>query len=212
MQKYGDKPIIRKSYDFRAEPVHFETDPEDQFGALPRHTCRRCDRSLPQDQFGPLSGFKPISKRVTKWKLFKVLHPYCFKCRNQERGVHAQHPLYSPALDRFFQKLIEGARGGAAARGILFGISKDDALGLFLEQGGICALSGIEMDWKTPGSRGRNGRNLKAPSIDRINSSGNYTLGNIQIVMQITNIMKNDLPMEYFVGLCRRIADHKFTL
>lgn len=212
MQKYGDKPIIRKSYDFRAEAVHFEIDPTDQYADLPRHVCRRCSRVLPQDQFGQLSGFKPIGNRVTKRKVFKVLHPHCFKCRDQERGEHARHPQYSPALDRFFQKLVEGARRGAAARGIIFGISKDDALGMYLEQGGVCALSGIEMDWKTSGTRGRNGRNLKAPSIDRIDSNGNYTIGNIQIVMQITNIMKNDLPMEYFVGLCRRIADHKFTL
>lgn len=199
--------IVRKSYNYRGEPVHLAVDPVGG-GALPKHRCVRCQRDLPQDQFGPVAPVKKVATRVTPHRYVQALHPHCFKCRRQSYGEHTEHKLYSPALDGFFGRLVSGAVSGARARGILFAITKDDALGMYLAQDGICALTGMLMDWESPGRRGRNGRNYKAPSIDRIDSAGNYVLGNVQIIMQVANIMKNDLPQDTFVALCRQIASH----
>jgi hypothetical protein len=99
-------------------------------------------------------------------------------------------------------------RGGAMARGILFGVDKDDLLGLYLECGGICAFTGLQTDWQAKGHRGRNGRNYKARSVDRIDSNGNYVLGNLQIVMQTVNIIKHDLSSDMFIAMCRQAAEH----
>jgi hypothetical protein len=205
------KSIIRKPYEFAAEAVNIGFDPAPG-DRIPFLECRRCHRRLPQDQFCPVSPPKTVSSRVARNRWAIYLHPHCARCRTQARGQHVEHDLYSPTLDAYFAKLTLGARGGATARGIAFFLDKDDVLGMFLDQRGVCSLTGLEMDWKTPGSKGRNGRNYKAPSIDRIDSSGNYVLGNVQLVMRIANIMKNDLPQDMFVGLCRKIADHNVSL
>lgn len=206
------RSIIRKSYEFGKERVHISTDP---IGgeSIPLFRCDRCDRVLPQDQFGLMARLPPVGSRVGKYARFpSALHPECFLCRRQKRGVWAESDLYSPALDRFCTLLTSASRSGSHPRGILFALDKNDVLGMFIEQRGICAITGLEMDWKSGGRSNRNGRNYKAPSIDRIDSAGNYVLGNVHMVMQIANIMKNDLPMESFIAMCRQIADHNLSI
>lgn len=196
-----------RSYAFDQEAVHFARNPIEG-DSLPTHVCRRCERRVPQEQFGPVASSLRVGSRVNKFKSVQALHPYCFRCRKQARGAHVKHPLYKPALDAAFSIVTRNAKGGAASRGILFALDKDDILGLFLAQQGICALTGIEMDWKATGHTTRHGRNYKGPSIDRIDSSGNYVLGNVHVVTQVANIMKNDLPIDVFVALCEKIVSH----
>lgn len=74
---------------------------------------------------------------------------------------------------------------------------------LLEKQGGKCALSGIEMTFiKIPGVP-KVHTNL---SIDRIDSSKPYEVGNIQLVCAITNIMKSTLTMEELVSWCKSIV------
>jgi hypothetical protein len=49
--------------------------------------------------------------------------------------------------------------------------------------------------------------NKSNASIDRIDSNGNYTFGNIQWVHKDVNRIKNSLPQDYFIKLCRLISD-----
>lgn len=195
--------MLRKTHNFGGEKVHLAVDPLPG-EPLPSYRCDRCERALPGDCFARLGWSRKLGQRVTRFRRVEILHPHCSKCRRQQTGRHASDPLYSPGLDSFFVELLHGTRAGAKKRGILVGIDKDDALGLFLEQHGVCAVSGIPMDWKA--------RGYKAPSIDRIDSAGNYVIGNVQMVLQIVNIMKNDLPMDAFVRMCRQIADHNLSL
>jgi hypothetical protein len=91
-------------------------------------------------------------------------------------------------------------------------VDKDDLLGLYLKQEGCCALTGMKMNWHTKGTQGRNKKANAAPSVDRIDSNGDYVMGNIQIVMSIVNIMKNDLPQDTFIELCHRISAQNLSL
>lgn len=129
-----------------------------------------------------------------------LLHPYCFLCRKQENGRHVEHELYNAKLDRFIAERVMGAKAGAPHRGIAFALDKDDVMGVFLDQNGLCALSGVRMtyDW------------YEAPthaSLDRIDSDGHYTLDNVQFVCRIVNMMKSDTPQAEFVKWCKRITD-----
>lgn len=45
-------------------------------------------------------------------------------------------------------------------------------------------------------------------SIDRIDSSKGYTLDNIQLVLRDINFMKNTLPINRFIELCKAVANN----
>lgn len=45
-------------------------------------------------------------------------------------------------------------------------------------------------------------------SLDRIDSSKGYVLGNIQWVHKDINKMKLDYDQDYFIDICRRIAEY----
>lgn len=190
------------SYNYRSEPVHLVHVGQIRVS----FRCYRCHRDLPEFQFSPI-GTKYIRRRA-----YTVLHPYCFTCRKQLRGEWIDHGLYSPQLDRFFTKLYSSMKQGANSRSIVWAVSKDDILGFYIKQGGLCALSGLELDWKTKGVVGRGNRAKLAPSVDRINSHGNYVIDNIQIVAAAVNSMKGDLSQEAFIAFCDKIASHRISL
>jgi hypothetical protein len=174
--------------------------------------CFRCERSLPIEQFQPLFGVSSSLTGLRRSVRRKTaLHPHCAMCRQQQMGQWIAHPKYSPDLDRYWSGIVSRIYGGARGRGLLVAIDKDDLLGLFLKQEGRCALTGIEMDWRAKGGAGRGNKALAAPSVDRIDSHGNYTLDNIQIVMAAVNVMKNDLSTDQFVALCEQVVAHRLA-
>lgn len=120
------------------------------------------------------------------------------------KGLYVQHELYSIGLDRFFQQSIVTLKGGAYSRGLYFGIDKDDVLGLYLMQRGLCALSGVKMEHHEFADAPRGSE----PSVDRIDSSGHYTPDNIQIVCRAINIMKMAMGQTEFIGWCQRVASN----
>lgn len=198
----------RKSapYNYRGAKVHF-VDLLDANAT--RATCFRCHRSLPIDQFQPLFAVSDIKGMRTSVRRQVALHPHCWKCRDQVKGQWVSHPKYRPDMDRYWSGVMSRIAATARSRGILVAVDKDDLLGLYLSQGGRCALTGMEMDWRAKGGAGRGKRALTAPSVDRIDSHGNYTLDNIQLVMNAVNVMKNDMTTDQFVMLCEQVAAHR---
>ena len=130
-------------YSYRDEPVHVVN-----MMAAEREyfDCRRCGRRLCENQFVPLFNLKMFDRRASEYRVNIALHPYCHTCREQLRGKWLKHPLYKPELDIFCRDLRNRVRGAAKPRGIVVGLDKDDILGLYLTQGGKCALSGIHRD------------------------------------------------------------------
>jgi hypothetical protein len=87
---------------------------------------------------------------------------------------------------------------GAPARGILVLIDKDDLLGRCLEQANNCAITGVPMTFETKDITSKRTQ----ASVDRIDSRGNYSVNNIQIVCNIVNLMKHDMPQTDFLQWC----------
>lgn len=125
---------------------------------------------------------------------------------NQRQFITRKHPLYSVEVDRYFHGLTARSRGSAKTRNIRFVVDGDMVIDQYLKQNGVCALTGLEFDFSGKGTAGRNAKNYRAPSIDRIDSKGFYSAGNFHLVLASVNIMKNDLPMRTFLDLCRRVA------
>lgn len=163
--------------------------------------CARCKRRLPERSF----GFMINLKRQVVYCTAK-----CQRCQKQLRLEHASHPLMTPETQTFLTKLGAGARGGAKARGILYLLTTEDLMRIWIEQGGRCALTGMPLSLEH-GGIGRM-RSTQRASIDRKSSLGNYTPDNVHLVCLAVNIMKNDLTMEEFGFWCQRVVLHALKL
>ena len=78
-------------------------------------------------------------------------------------------------------------RKNARARNIEFGLSMDDVATLHARAEGRCEVTGVPFTFEKFDSR----RSPFAPSFDRIDSSGGYTLANVRLVCQMVNLAMN---------------------
>lgn len=99
----------------------------------------------------------------------------------------------------FWTNLIRSAE----KRGYEVGITQEDAWGLFLEQNGKCKLSNIDL-FLSPKFHDK--RKITA-SLDRIDNSKGYILGNLQWIHKNLNQMKLNLNNEIFVQMCQFVGD-----
>ena len=111
------------------------------------------------------------------------------------------HSINYTGTEYFAGRMIATWRASAKRRGHVWCLAKEELDKKFREQQGVCALSGIEMIHNT-GSPYR-------PSIDRIDSNNGYVVGNFQFVCSVLNIMKNKLPEDEFVRLCRKVGSYR---
>jgi hypothetical protein len=122
------------------------------------------------------------------------------------------NPLWTGIGDissSWFHKVIERSASGRKSRN---GIQKkldltlEDIWNLFLQQNRKCALTGLILTFPIKGTP----IELKksTASLDRINSSEGYTLDNVQWVHKSINIMKNVYSQEYFIEMCKLVANN----
>lgn len=90
---------------------------------------------------------------------------------------------------------------GARSRGISFDLPLSEAWAVYEQQGGVCALSGLPLSFKSK----------EAPSLDRVDSRKGYAAGNVQWVHPTINRMKMDLRDDYFRGLCSLVAQKSYS-
>lgn len=84
-----------------------------------------------------------------------------------------------------------------------FDLTVDFLEDMWLEQKGICAISGVQMVLTSPtGKRFSN----DVVSIDRIDSYGGYTQDNIWLVSSKVNYAKGVQSYEEFLEMCRQIV------
>jgi hypothetical protein len=84
---------------------------------------------------------------------------------------------------------------------------------LFIKQESKCAISGIQIFFNKNWSQQNNGSkksNIKqTASLDRINSSEGYVIGNIQWVHKDINYMKGSLNEDEFLSYCKYVVEHR---
>lgn len=84
-------------------------------------------------------------------------------------------------------------KSNAAARKIKFSITLEEMWGLFLTQKRKCALTGVMLKFRGRNSRRREPDYDQTASLDRIDSSEGYEIGNVQWVHKTINLMKFSL-------------------
>ena len=98
-------------------------------------------------------------------------------------------------------------RKSAAKRGLSFGLSCKYLWALFQDQKGICAISGVPIHLRKISQQRKN--YMDSASLDRIDSSAGYVVGNVQWTSLAVNLMKRNLSHSDFINLCRKIAKHQ---
>lgn len=114
----------------------------------------------------------------------------CRKCQAKSRR-HSHNSL----SNTYWNKL----KKEAARRGLEFSITKEYAWSLLLLQKNLCKLSGLKIGFADIVAE------PNTASIDRIDSSIGYVVGNIQWVHKKVNFMKGSLNQEDFLDICERI-------
>jgi len=90
-------------------------------------------------------------------------------------------------------------------RNTILYITEQEAWDVFLKQSRKCAISGIDLHFARNYMKNNK---LQTASLDRIDSDGEYVIGNVQWVHKIVNIMKNVLSDGEFINWCVVIAEY----
>lgn len=121
----------------------------------------------------------------------------CFKCQQ------------CAAIKRGYKQTKENGRIGdltltrytklkksAERRGISFEVSIKFLWNLFISQRQICAITGDYM------------QSINEASLDRIDSTKNYTEDNVQWVTYQANVSKHTMSMEALYEFCKKVLNH----
>lgn len=142
--------------------------------------------------------------------------PSCGKLRAYARKDHAKTSLRSGWKCRSCQSKL-GAFSSAATglegnirigwferfrkcakdRQLSWTLSLEDLNDLWSKQAGLCALSGVVLTNDFKGN----------VSLDRIDSTKGYFVGNVQLVHKALNLMKRNMTDEVFIDWCRKVAN-----
>lgn len=173
-----------------------------RFDNLADLECRNCFQVRPQSSFRPLKYYVPVRRGI----MVKMYHPFCADCRASKCEKWSHSPVYNAQVQEFLMGLRSRQQAAANNRSIAFLLTDDDVVEMFIAQCGKCALSGTPMMTET----GTNGaRNWWAASIDRIDSKGNYTSDNVQLVCAGVNLVKQEMPQNTFIEFCRKVVEHQ---
>lgn len=126
----------------------------------------------------------------------------CAKCA-RKGGVN--HPLREGHKDisgKMWRKIVSGAK----VRELDFEITIEYISDLLESQNWTCALSGLPIH--LPEDSRAHDQGEWTASLDRIDSTKGYVVGNVQWVHKHINWMKNAYPEEYFIDLCKHVAAH----
>lgn len=104
---------------------------------------------------------------------------------------------------RAISLMFRGAQQRAALKKLECSITKADLIKLVDEQGGRCAVTGVEFNL-SPIEEGKKRPNRM--SVDRIDRRTGYTPTNIRITTAIANIAMMDWEFDDFVRMCHAVA------
>lgn len=126
----------------------------------------------------------------------------CSSCGCEWRVQNKKHASWKGFGD-IPRDFFSNIKRGASSRCIEFNISIEYLWELLIKQKYRCALSGISLQF----SKIRKDHKGKNISLDRIDNQKGYIEGNVQFVHKHINIMKNKFNQDYFIDLCKHIAN-----
>jgi hypothetical protein len=140
-------------------------------------------------------NIRPSTLVTEALKSFNIPRINTNKIIRSKEGLHYVGTRYYKALIR-----------RAIKSRIEFNISKEYIVEKFKEQNGLCALSGIKIYFTHICNK--QGLVYQTASLDRIDSSKGYIVGNVQWVHKHINKMKMNLSDHDFINWCKVVTKY----
>jgi hypothetical protein len=119
------------------------------------------------------------------------------KIFNNSKSNNSQWKGYKDIPYNWFSKYFERANKTKRTGNITI----KNVYDLWIKQNKKCNLSGLNIGFYDDNK-------THTCSIDRIDSSKEYEINNIQLVHKHINLMKNHYNNEYFINMCKLIAEN----
>jgi hypothetical protein len=198
-------------------------------------TCSICKENLPIDNFNKdsnrSSGYYVYCRKCTQDKYISKLNyerttepQKCSVCKimkpsenysldkKRKNGIHAncKECLYKREVERkyknvnnFILDLYRNSFQRSKKSKVPFNLTVDEWIDIYNTQQGKCALTGVEMTFLY-----KPGRNFETNiSPDQKIPKAGYTKENLHFVCWYVNQAKNDLNIDTFIEMCRRVAN-----
>ncbi|MBO0351698.1 hypothetical protein J0895_21975 [Phormidium pseudopriestleyi FRX01] len=127
----------------------------------------------------------------------------------QSNPVTFNSPRGGPRIDSYspFRQHLNLARNHARMKGRECSLTLEDLKQLWERQGGRCVYTGWELE-NPPTTNGwlQCDRHPRRASLDRIDSTQGYRLGNVQFVAVMANYAKRDFPEEKLLEFCTTVV------
>jgi len=162
-----------------------------------------CDCGIIKEVFwGDLCSGKSLRCRECANKMFLL---------DSQKGIRnfgKDNPNYRGSKD-IPGRLFSRARHGANIRDINFEITLKDMQKQWEKQKGLCYYTGLPLIFLKEKETSDTGNNISLiGSLDRIDSSKGYSIGNIAWVSKTVNYIKMDLPHELFLKTCEMVYEY----
>ena len=117
----------------------------------------------------------------------------CPKCHNERAKV-----------GEIYGTCWSSVKAGAKKRGLSLEVTQEEAWEIFQNQDGKCVYTGWPLTFTS-------NRVDQTASLDRIDSTGNYTKDNVQWVHRTVNFAKHSSDEDAFLKLCEAVVNHRLT-
>ena len=129
----------------------------------------------------------------------------CKSCASKKTAVRFPPPIIYKGCGGLSKTHFSSIKNGAIRRGIPFNLDIQYLWGLYLKQNKRCALTGDALIL-TPAYKNSNVNwGVVDASLDRIDNTKGYEIGNVWWVHKTANRFKNNYSMEELLSLCKKI-------
>ena len=155
----------------------------------------------------------PISKRICNWNdgisieeirkiAAKINLEFLLQATSAEKlDTRFNYEDFSILENNGNKDKLQQIKKSAKARGLEFNLTDEHIWSVFTKQNGKCAYTGVDLNFSKKGYKTQS-----TASIDRIDNSKGYIIGNIQWVHTVINRIKWSMEEYDFINWCKLVA------
>lgn len=162
--------------------------------------CKKCNLEKPKDEF-----YKHPSNK-------DGLQSWCKECVRERASTHRKsnleyysnyHKEYNLNYINRAKNILRKIKTRSKIKNAEFNLPLERIVEAF--ENGVCERTGIPFDFSSPTETHFN---FFAPSIDKKNPFGDYTIENVQIVCNAYNFGKGQMTDNEFIDFCRKVIEY----